>query len=91
MALVTKKDGTTGFCIDYRKLQEMNDVTRKDAYPLSRIDNTLDALRGSTYFSILDLYSGYWQEEMDEQDFLRETDEISPQRSQLEDVFNLPG
>ncbi len=63
--LVTKKDGTTRFCVDYRKL---NDETRKDAYPLPRIDNTLDALRGSQYFSTLDLYSGYWQVEIDEQD-----------------------
>ncbi len=40
--LVTKKDGSTRFCMDYLKL---NDVTRKDAYPLPMIDNTLDALR----------------------------------------------
>ncbi len=65
MVLVTKKDGTTCFCVDYRKL---NDVTRKDAYLLPQIDDTLDALRGSQYFSTLDLYSGYWQVEMDQQD-----------------------
>ncbi len=55
---VTKKDGSTCFCVDFRKV---NDITRKDAYPLPRIDDTLDALRGSQYFSTLDLYSGYWQ------------------------------
>ncbi len=65
MVLVTKKDRTTHFCVDYRKL---NDVTRKDAYLLPRIDETLDALRRSTYFSTLDLYSGYCQVDMDQQD-----------------------
>ncbi len=60
VVLVTKKDGTTHCWVDYRKL---NDVTRKDAYPLPRIDDTLDALGSSTYFYTLHLYSGYWQDE----------------------------
>ncbi len=63
--LITKEDGTTGFCVDYRKL---NDATQKNEYPLPRIDDTLDALRGSTHFNTLDGYSGYWQVEMDLQD-----------------------
>ena len=42
--------------MDYRKL---NDVTRKDAYPLPRIDETLDALAGAKVFTTLDLASGY--------------------------------
>eukprot|EP00731_Ephydatia_muelleri_P006029 Em0003g277a len=53
------------FCIDYRKL---NAVTTKDAYPLSCIDDTLDTLCGSKWFSTLDLLSGYWQVEMSPED-----------------------
>jgi len=44
--------------VDYRKL---NSVTIQDAYPLPQIDESLDALAGSKYFSTLDLLSGYWQ------------------------------
>lgn len=65
VVLVKKKDGTLRFCVDYRKL---NRVTKKDVYPLPRIDDSLDRLRHSRYFSSMDLRSGYWQIEVDDRD-----------------------
>ena len=61
IVLVRKKDRTTCFCVDYRKV---NDITRKDAYPIPRVDDTLDTLSGSAWFTTLDLKSGYWQVEV---------------------------
>ena len=46
----------------------MNKATIKDKYPLPRIDDTIDALHGAKYFSTLDLFSGYWQIEIEEKD-----------------------
>ena len=63
VVLVRKKGGELRFCVDYRKL---NSLTVKDSYPLPRIDTCLDALGGQQYFSTLDMRSGYWQIEMDD-------------------------
>ena len=62
IVLVVKKDGTTRFCVDYRKL---NRITKMDVFPLPRIDDYLDTLTGQRYFTTLDLASGYWQVAMD--------------------------
>ena len=51
--------------MDYQKV---NSVTKRDAYPLPRIDATLDSLAGAEYFTVLDLASGYWQVEVEEDD-----------------------
>ena len=56
--LLEKPNGEFRFCVDYRRL---NAETKKDAYPLPRIDETLDALGNANWFTTLDLQSGFWQ------------------------------
>ena len=58
VVLADKSDGTKRFCVDYRRL---NACTKKDRYPLPRVDDSLDILSGKKYFTSLDLMSGYWQ------------------------------
>ncbi|KAK7877355.1 hypothetical protein WMY93_031928 [Mugilogobius chulae] len=65
VVLVKKKGGQWRFCIDYRRL---NAVTIKDSHPLPRVDDSLDALAGSLWFSTLDFSNGYWQVEVAEED-----------------------
>ena len=58
VVLVTKKDGSTRFYVDYRQL---NAMTIKDACSLPRIDDSLCLLGNQQWFSTMDLASGYWQ------------------------------
>ena len=65
LLIVKKKDGSNRVVIDYRRL---NSITKKDSYPLPRIDDTLDRLGGAQYFSAMDLISGYWQIDLPPED-----------------------
>jgi len=62
---VKKKDGSMRLCVDY---QQLNKVTIKNKYPLPRIDDLFDQLKGATWFSKIDLRSGYYQLRVKESD-----------------------
>ncbi|GET52812.1 retroviral-like aspartic protease 1 [Rhizophagus irregularis DAOM 181602=DAOM 197198] len=65
IVIVNKKTGDKRFCIDFRKINQM---TITDAYPLPRIDDLLEKFRVAKWFTTIDLASGYWQIEMEEED-----------------------
>ena len=63
VVLVWKKDGGLRFCVNFQRL---NTQTQKDAFPLPRIHDAIDALSGSKYYTTVDLLSGFWQTPMEE-------------------------
>ena len=63
--LVEKKDGSIRFCVDYRKL---NEITRKDVYPIPDLMGILESMKDNIVFTTLDLAAGYWQVEIEEKD-----------------------
>ena len=64
VVLANKNDGSKRFCMDFRKL---NDLTIKDAFPLPRIDESLESLGTAKYFTSLDMGSAFWQVELTEE------------------------
>jgi hypothetical protein len=64
VVVVDKKGGTKRFCVDYRGL---NALTKKDQFPLPRIDELLETFRSKRWFTTLDLSSGFWQVVLDEE------------------------
>ena len=83
--MVKKKDGSLRFCVDFCQL---NAATVKDAHPLPRIDDLLDALHGARWFSTLDLKSGYWQVPIMERD--KEKTEFRTSSGQLYEFNQVP-
>jgi hypothetical protein len=62
--LVRKSDGSVRWCVDFRAV---NDLTVKDSFPIPNLRETLDVLAGNKYFTTLDLASGFYQVELDEE------------------------
>ena len=77
--VLVRKDGSIRFCVDYRFV---NDVTKRDAYPLPNITDCMDTLKGAAWFCTLDLACGYWQVAVDERD--REKTAFSSRRGLYE-------
>ncbi len=63
VVLVSKKDGSIRFCVDYKKV---NDLTIVDAHSLPIVNDTVDKIGRKKYYTSIDLASGYWQVEVDE-------------------------
>src|SRR6266498_5180495 len=63
VVLVSKKDRSIRFCVDYKKT---NAITIVDVHPLPVVNNTVDKIGGKKYYTSIDLVSGYWQVEVDE-------------------------
>ena len=63
--IIKKKNGKFWLCVDYRQL---NSITKRDQYPLPRVDELLDAFKNTKYFSTIDLASRFWQVKMKPED-----------------------
>ena len=85
VVMLKKKDGSLHFCEDFRQLKA---ATIKDAHPLPRIDDLLDALHGARWFSTLDLKSGYWQVPIQERD--KEKTAFRTSSGQLFEINQVP-
>ena len=85
VVMAKKKDVSLRFCVDFR---QFNAATVKDAHPLPRIDDLLDALHGARWFSTLDLKSGYWQVPIMERD--KEKTAFRTSRGQLYEFNQVP-
>ena len=57
VVITRRKDGKPRFCVNFRRL---NNVTKRDTYPLPQVNATLEKLRGARYLSTIDVKNGYW-------------------------------
>ena len=65
LVIVKKKTGEPRICVDFRKI---NNVTKKDSYALSNIQELLDCVAGAQWYATLDLAQGFWQVQVREED-----------------------